>query len=230
MKFLKRTVAAIIAGVIFASSASFTAFADEDPAGKTKSPSEYKYAVPEGLPEVDLESWEFRLANTWNSIGLYDAKVSGVFGKGIDTRALEPMTAFVDCVRTAGYAIQIAAGNLSWEYWTSKAFPEKVNEYGSAREACKHVLACGCDEHQTGLAFDVEGDDDAINYMKEHCTEYGFIYRYPADKAEYYGVACEKPHFRYVGTEAAKYISDNNLCFEEFLQLYGYPVKIGTLD
>ena len=230
MKFLKRTVAAIIAVVIFASLASITAFADEDPTEKTKSPSEYKYAVPEGLPEVDLESWEFRLANTWNSIGLYDAKVSGVFGTGIDTRVAEQMTAFVNDTYAAGHSIQVVGGNSSWLYWTSIVFPEKVNEYGSAREACKHVLACGCDEHQTGLAFDVEGDDDAINYMKEHCTEYGFIYRYPADKAEYYGVACEKPHFRYVGIEAAKYISDNNLCLEEFLHLYGYPVKIGTLD
>ena len=28
-------------------------------------------------------------------------------------------------------------------------------------------------------------------------------------------------HFRYVGLEAAKYITENQLCLEEFLALYG---------
>lgn len=230
MKPLKRTVFFLIAFVLVLSAMPVMAVADDTNEKKVKNPSEYKYAVPEGMPIVDLESWEFRLANTWNSIGLYDAKVSGVYGTGIDSRVVEPMTAFVDSTRAAGYSIQVTGGNSSWLYWTSLVFPGKVDEYGSAREACRHVLACGCDEHQTGLAFDVEGDDDSINYMKEHCAKYGFIFRYPADKAEFYGVACEKPHFRYVGVEAAKYIVENNLCFEEFLQLYGYPVKIGTLD
>ena len=27
-------------------------------------------------------------------------------------------------------------------------------------------------------------------------------------------------HFRYVGTEAAQYIEQNGLCFEEFMALY----------
>ena len=229
MKLLKRTIIALLALVLVLSVSSI-AYADDEKTIKEKNPAEYKYAVPDGLPVIDLESWEFRLANTWNSIGLYEAKVSGVYGKGIDSRVYEATTAFVEDTRSAGHHIQIVGGNLSWLYWTSIVFREKVDEYGSAREACRHVLACGCDEHQTGLAFDVEGDDDSINYMKEHCAKYGFIFRYPADKAEFYGVACEKPHFRYVGVEAAKYIVENNLCFEEFLQLYGYPVKIGTLD
>ena len=43
----------------------------------------------------------------------------------------------------------------------------------------------------------------------------------PEGKEEYYGVACQHPaHFRYVGKEAAKYMTENNLCLEEFIMLY----------
>ena len=31
----------------------------------------------------------------------------------------------------------------------------------------------------------------------------------------------ESWHFRYVGVEAAAYMTENNLCLEEFLALYG---------
>ncbi len=30
----------------------------------------------------------------------------------------------------------------------------------------------------------------------------------------------ESWHFRYVGQEAARYMTDNNLCLEEFVDLY----------
>jgi D-alanyl-D-alanine carboxypeptidase len=56
--------------------------------------------------------------------------------------------------------------------------------------------------------------------MAAHCAEYGFILRYPADKTEITGVMYEPWHFRYVGVDAATYIMENDLCFEEFLELY----------
>jgi hypothetical protein len=61
--------------------------------------------------------------------------------------------------------------------------------------------------------------------MNEHCAEYGFIVRYPESKKEVYGMSCYPGHYRYVGTEAAQYIMDNDLCLEEFLALYGKTFK-----
>ena len=63
-------------------------------------------------------------------------------------------------------------------------------------------------------------DTEVYKWMAEHCAEYGFIVRYPEGKEDYYVKACYPGHFRYVGVEAAEYIMENDLCFEEFLNLY----------
>ena len=41
------------------------------------------------------------------------------------------------------------------------------------------------------------------------------------------GVMYEPFHFRYVGVEAAEYITANNICFETFVSLYR---DIGTAE
>ena len=43
---------------------------------------------------------------------------------------------------------------------------------------------------------------------------------YPADKAAWYGIPCTHAHFRYVGVEAAKFMTEHDLCLEEFISLY----------
>ena len=53
--------------------------------------------------------------------------------------------------------------------------------------------------------------------MAEHCQEFGFIIRYPADKKEMTEINTEPWHLRYVGIPAATYIMENGLCLEEFV-------------
>ena len=56
-------------------------------------------------------------------------------------------------------------------------------------------------------------------WLDEHCAEYGFIKRYPTRKLLLTG--WDEPwHYRYVGVEAATFIMENNLCFEEFYAHY----------
>ena len=50
-----------------------------------------------------------------------------------------------------------------------------------------------------------------------HCWEYGFILRYPTDKSDLTGVGYEPWHYRYVGEEAAKAITEQGICLEEYL-------------
>ncbi len=56
--------------------------------------------------------------------------------------------------------------------------------------------------------------------MSAHCAEYGFIVRYPKDREDSTGIIYEPWHFRYVGVEAAEYITENSLTLEEFTALY----------
>jgi len=53
----------------------------------------------------------------------------------------------------------------------------------------------------------------------EHCWEYGFVLRYPADKCEVTGIGYEPWHYRYVGREAAAAMRERGLCLEEYLTL-----------
>lgn len=93
------------------------------------------------------------------------------------------------------------------------------------------VTPAGASDHQTGLGCDVvprEWRDRAMNedmaeevecqWMAEHCAEFGFILRYPADKEDITEINYEPWHLRYVGKEVAAYIMDNGLCLEEFHQ------------
>ena len=84
----------------------------------------------------------------------------------------------------------------------------------------------GSSEHQLGLALDImgrtdqyyeRGDNEVIQWLKEHCWEYGFILRYPEDKSHITGIIYEPWHFRYVGTELAMELKDSGLCLEEYL-------------
>ncbi|MBR6221774.1 MAG: M15 family metallopeptidase [Clostridia bacterium] len=86
----------------------------------------------------------------------------------------------------------------------------------------------GASEHQTGLAFDVtvetgEGFENTPQYawLMEHAHEYGFIQRYPANKADITGISYEPWHYRYVGVEAATRMYRTGLTLEEFLAANG---------
>ena len=89
----------------------------------------------------------------------------------------------------------------------------------------------GFSEHNCGLAMDVGGSGDytleqtfantaAYTWLMEHCADYGFILRFPEGKEDITGVIYEPWHYRYVGVEAARYIMDNDLCLEEYLEQY----------
>ncbi len=49
--------------------------------------------------------------------------------------------------------------------------------------------------------------------------EYGFILRFAKDKQEITGITYEPWHYRYVGVEHARYMTEHNLCLEEYLEL-----------
>lgn len=86
-------------------------------------------------------------------------------------------------------------------------------------------------EHQSGLAFDVNGSNPDTNikssfqYTKEYswlranAHKYGFILRYPKGKTSITGYIFEPWHYRYVGVTAASKIKAANTTLEEYLNL-----------
>lgn len=189
-------------------------------------------------PEIDITSWEFIIANSFNSIREYAPPYASFEGQGIDQRIFEQASAFLNAARNAGFSVWYSTTLRNYDYLQNRYFRYRYYVVEDAVQAANDMLAPGLDEHQTGLAVDFTDrpdcsalyeefedpyikDTELYQWLVEHCAEYGFVLRYPEGKEHIYGVACKHPaHFRYVGTEAAKYMMENNLCLEEFIQLY----------
>lgn len=86
----------------------------------------------------------------------------------------------------------------------------------------------GKSEHQTGLAIDVSAasvgyvlsarfsySEEGI-WLKEHCTDYGFIIRYPEGKTDITGYTFEPWHIRYVGVDVAKYVTEQGITLDQY--------------
>mgnify|MGYP000827952842 CR=1 FL=1 len=69
-----------------------------------------------------------------------------------------------------------------------------------------------------------EGQEDTAEqkWLMENSWKYGFILRYPSEKSAITGIGYEPWHYRYVGVDAATFIYENDLTFEEY---YAYYVK-----
>ena len=208
-----------------------SAEAEADPEASTAPES----ALPP-LPDIDINSWEFAVANSYNSVSEYEPPYGSLEGQGIDARIVEKMSNFLNAARDEGYSVYSAVSYRNYEHILN-SYIKPIHNGTDAATVSQTILGPGLNEHQTGLCFDLTTDQsqsisyghfhqdgientDAYKWMVEHCQDYGFILRYPEGKEEYYGTPCSNVHFRYVGEEAAKYIMENDLCLEEFIRLY----------
>jgi D-alanyl-D-alanine carboxypeptidase len=141
-----------------------------------------------------------------------------------------------------------AAGTEGYDYWIASAYrsrerqQELVDEDVSAlmqkgfsyedalEETLRETMPAGYSEHETGLALDIlcsgntamdvsQADEPGNRWLMQHCQEYGFILRYPEDKVSVTEIDYEPWHFRYVGKEAAQYITEHGLTLEEFVEM-----------
>ena len=114
----------------------------------------------------------------------------------------------------------------------------EINRGNSKEEAVRltnlYYTVPGHSEHHSGLAFDIItpeyhndvyslderfADTDAYRWLTEHCTEYGFVLRYPKDKTALTQINFEPWHYRYVGKEHAAYMKKHGLVLEEYIAL-----------
>lgn len=184
-----------------------------------------------GLPKVDIDSWELILVNANNPIGDYAPEsLSTLEQQRFDSRIIDAMTSFITDARSEGLSVYLSSAYRPYEE-QQYLFNRKIGQGYSEEVAATIVSRPGTSEHQTGLVCDItdryyELKDKSLEntalykWMSAHCQEYGFIVRYPENKQDITGIIYEPWHFRYVGVEAATYIMENDLCLEEFVALY----------
>ena len=190
------------------------------------------------IPTVDTTAWNLQLINWENPLPEdYEAGELTELSNGhaVDSRIYPALQEMMDDARAAGYNPLICSSFRTWDK-QSQLYERKVQFYidqGSDRataeeQAAVWVARPGTSEHQAGLAVDIvsveyqvldEGQEDTPlqQWLMAHCWEYGFILRYPTDKSDLTGVGYEPWHYRYVGEEAAKAITEQGICLEEYL-------------
>jgi len=132
-----------------------------------------------------------------------------------------------DAAKNDGFTIIGHSGYRSYRRqeeiynWYLTQDPKEVVDTYSARP--------GHSEHQTGLALDVEtktvkyydlGSTQEYIWLKNNAYKYGFIIHYTEENEFITGYDNEEWHIRYVGIEAAKYIYENNISIDEYINIF----------
>ena len=135
--------------------------------------------------------------------------------------------AMVSEAANAGYRLQLNSGYRSEEQ-QQMLYDRYVQDFGQ-EVADQRVALPGTSEHQTGLAGDVGlvglpddqlfGDTEASVWVAANAHRFGFVLRYPPDKAEITGYTNEPWHLRYVGVELATALQESGLTMEEYFGL-----------
>ena len=198
-------------------------------------------------PDIDITQAQYRMVNDDTEFLLPSSFqplcgiIDGTKYMMFDLDALPYLNAMIHAAEDAGFTVYIAAAYRTYSYQT-QMFNAKASQLAGdidymdpryqefAEKAKSIVMYPGSSEHQLGLAVDIMDrqyrsliyenmDQELFAWLDEHCAEYGFIKRYPTRKLLLTG--WDEPwHYRYIGVEAATYIMEHGICYEEFYKHY----------
>lgn len=198
------------------------AASDESPE-KNAAQTDYLILVNDTHPISDDWEKSIELVQLTNSVG-DDVR--------IERATYDAYLKLKDALESEDIYVEIDSAFRSIEE-QQKIIDEFTEKYGYAY-AHSYATEPGYSEHHTGLAVDlyliVDGvtvyeNEDLMRYpeiwkvIHEKLPEYGFILRYPQGNS--IGVPYEPWHIRYVGTDAAREIFEDNITLEEYLRKNG---------
>ncbi len=202
-----------------------------------RSPAPSASPSPSVPPSPEEPPWNLTLVNAEHPLpgdfSLETAQLPN--GLEFDSRAYGALTAMLAAGEAEGLSFVVCSAYRTVEYQRT-LFDNQVKRYqarGYSRQkagelTAREIMPPGTSEHNLGLAADIvslsyqildeaQADTAEQKWLMEHCWEYGFILRYPADKQELTGIVYEPWHYRYVGLEAARAIRESGQCLEEYL-------------
>ena len=181
------------------------------------------------------------LVNPWNPVsetGFSARLVEAENGMRVDRSCAEPLQRMLADCRAAGRNPVLAGAYRSVDEQLvlhDERFQQLVDEGRSPEEAeaetSKVIAAAGRSEHELGLAVDIvdegyratderQAETPTAQWLEENAWKYGFIQRYPPNTEEITGFGWHPWHYRYVGVEAATFIMEHGICYEEFYAHY----------
>ncbi len=202
----------------------------------TLSNGDYINYTKSGVDELNewyliLVNKDNRLASKWAPSSLTTVHVSN-YNYKLDSRVV---TAYKDMVAAAARdglnlypvsayrTVDVQNSNFNNKVQrVLKSNPSLTREQAEA-EAATAVARPRTSEHECGLAVDfIDVEERFANtkegkWLRENCTDYGFILRYEKSKQSITGVIYEPWHFRFVGIKHAKRIEQLGMCLEEYV-------------
>lgn len=156
-------------------------------------------------------------------------------GKEVDVRIYDALIEMLSAGESEGLRFVVCSAYRTLAYQrqlfdaqTARYMVQGFNQAEAEAKTVTEISVPGTSEHNLGLAVDIVSLNDQLldehqaetpeqQWLMAHCWEYGFILRYPEGKSDLTGIIYEPWHYRYVGKEAAKAITEQGLCFEEYL-------------
>lgn len=196
------------------------------------------------LPEeIELEDWNLILVNPVQALpDNFEVELTEVDNEqSIDSRVVEAWTSWKEAALEEGYRLFFASGfrdiskqETNFNHSIQKYMDQGLTEEEAIEKSKEYLTEPGHSEHHTGLALDIVDEDwivsgqaleqeyeneESQQWLVSSMSDYGFILRYPKGKEEITGINYEPWHFRYVGVENAKFIEENDLTLEEYIEL-----------
>lgn len=203
--------------------------------GETVASDEKTEAVSKELtrPTVTLDDWELLLVNTSHQIGELSPELGVVGPVYVDNRIVDATMAFLMAAQAIDPNVHLITGYRSladqealYNGYVDQEMQVNGLTYEAALQAVQaYIQAPGTSEHQTGLGIDL-GTVDQVNQMDPLVAkkiqllapDHGFVLRYPKGKESMTGQPYEDWHYRYVGVESAKYMTQQGLTLEEYIE------------
>lgn len=185
-----------------------------------------------------ITDWKLMLINKDNIIpDDYQVQIQEIEGiHKSDYRIVEQIKKMLYDARKQGLDPIICSSYRTKEFQET-LFSNKVKYYlklgytqqKAEEEAAYWVTIPRTSEHEVGLAVDIvskkyqildkkQEETKVQKWLIEHCSDYGFVLRYPTEKKNITKINYEPWHYRYVGLEHAKIMKEKNFCLEEYIE------------
>ena len=217
-----------------------------NPAPRTRAPSS-SVSVSETVPAAatpvaaDPNVWNLLLINAQNPMPDGFAPELGTYVQSgvsyyLDARILPELTQMInDCNAVEGNSLQLLVAAPGPDKQNAKyqnlieAFKAQGHDEVTAEQMAREVEPpYGYSDHQTCLAVDFGtatvtepaqafSETPEYAWLTANAPNYGFILRFPENKAAITGITFQPYHFRYVGVADAGTIMNAGICLEEYL-------------
>jgi D-alanyl-D-alanine carboxypeptidase len=170
----------------------------------------HEYKFPGAAATHLANIWDYRVAHTENGkTPAYKTSFNTLMLDGSALPSLHNM--LTDLSKAIGKSDAIISSSYrTYEDQIPFSVPEGKSDHHTGFGVTLKIFA-------DGVTSNIYDSPEYYTWLADNAHKYGFVVRYPEDKATLTGISDYVEYFHYVGDGAASYMKANNLCLEEFV-------------